>query len=262
MVPIAQTDVQEKAWYRIENTPIRDQEFLVWECAQATCAAPTYFRPFEKKHVRLWDGGLYNNNPSWIANHEAKIIWPDTTEIQPDLLLSIGGGNPKQSFSGAAVGSSGATGFQMMVAQIEKRLVFASAVKSLYNRFEENMNSESLWREHFSSLTSRYGDRFIRLSPIYLQDAPKLSDTRVLDNGALEEKAEKFVEDHKEEIYLVVRRLIATSFFVQPLEERREVDHCVTKQKSLCTSPSRFSFHTFKGFHYFCDLLFELCRLL
>ena len=60
--------------------------------ARATSAAPTYFKSFRSaRNGRGYlDGALYHNNPVHVADLERRLIWPETEDSTPDLLLSIG----------------------------------------------------------------------------------------------------------------------------------------------------------------------------
>ena len=92
--------------------------FKVWEAIRASSAAPFYYedfkidgyvfhvsqlflcmlidKKFNKKilylicHIK--DGGLLANNPTIIALHEAKHLWPDS---QNNCIVSIGNGRYK-----------------------------------------------------------------------------------------------------------------------------------------------------------------------
>lgn len=69
-------------------------ELQVCQAAAATSAAPGYFKEFyhEPTHLGFLDGALYHNCPVQIAHREARLIWPDIADVQPDLFLSIGTG--------------------------------------------------------------------------------------------------------------------------------------------------------------------------
>jgi predicted acylesterase/phospholipase RssA len=60
--------------FEFNNDPLR--RFQIWEAARASCAAPGYFKPFEKYGVKnsYYDGGLYNNNPAHIAVQESMLV--------------------------------------------------------------------------------------------------------------------------------------------------------------------------------------------
>lgn len=61
---------------------------------RASSAAPTYFKEFhhETSQETFQDGGLKFNNPVGLANEERRILWPESKDQDPDILLSIGTG--------------------------------------------------------------------------------------------------------------------------------------------------------------------------
>jgi len=66
----------------------------MWKAARATSAAPTFFKPMKiepSPAVTYVDGGLGYNNPSQLAQAEAKRIWPTA---KTSCLVSIGTGRP------------------------------------------------------------------------------------------------------------------------------------------------------------------------
>jgi len=70
-------------------------QFLFWEAARATSAAPTYFHPAfftdreNGENLVLLDGGVVANNPVLYAYQEARALYPDCTRFHI-LSLSTG----------------------------------------------------------------------------------------------------------------------------------------------------------------------------
>ncbi|EKU21866.1 calcium-independent phospholipase a2-gamma [Nannochloropsis gaditana CCMP526] len=62
----------------------------VREAIRATTAAPTYFYPLVRGGMVHSDGALLANNPTAIAIHEAKIIYPN---VPIEAVVSVGTGN-------------------------------------------------------------------------------------------------------------------------------------------------------------------------
>jgi len=63
----------------------------VWEALRATSCAPGYFEEFTCGNDKHQDGGCIANNPTAIAIHEAKCLWPNK---KIDCIVSIGVGTP------------------------------------------------------------------------------------------------------------------------------------------------------------------------
>lgn len=61
----------------------------VWQAIRASSAAPGYYEEFTLGDYVHQDGGLLTNNPTAIAVHECKLLWPDES-IQ--CVVSIGNG--------------------------------------------------------------------------------------------------------------------------------------------------------------------------
>ncbi|KAK0366375.1 hypothetical protein LTR94_003465 [Friedmanniomyces endolithicus] len=76
--------------YSLERPHEPAMELKVWESVAAAMATPNFFRPFNFHSKTYLDGGLRCANPSFIADRERRLIWPDVGE--PDLFLSLGTG--------------------------------------------------------------------------------------------------------------------------------------------------------------------------
>lgn len=73
-------------------------EAKLWQAMRASTAAPGYYDEFWMGHLKFIDGGVGANNPTAVAYHEARRLWPNRPL---DLLLSCGNGMvpPKKSDS-------------------------------------------------------------------------------------------------------------------------------------------------------------------
>ncbi|RNA26982.1 calcium-independent phospholipase A2-gamma-like [Brachionus plicatilis] len=64
----------------------------VWEALRASSAAPGYYEDFKLDGYVFHDGGLLANNPTPIALHEVKHLWPSA---KTNCIVSIGNGRYK-----------------------------------------------------------------------------------------------------------------------------------------------------------------------
>lgn len=80
-----------------KNPEKENYDYLMWQVARATSAAPTYFEPFKLEtkqehgadYFSFIDGGVYANNPAMCAFAEARVMFGSDDDI---LMMSLGTG--------------------------------------------------------------------------------------------------------------------------------------------------------------------------
>lgn len=82
--------------FRNYNLPASSQshydgtvKYKCWEAVRASSAAPGYYEDFKLDGFVFHDGGLLANNPTAIALHESRHLWPNVTT---NCIVSIGTG--------------------------------------------------------------------------------------------------------------------------------------------------------------------------
>ncbi|XP_058450888.1 calcium-independent phospholipase A2-gamma-like isoform X2 [Malaya genurostris] len=68
----------------------------LWEVVRASSAAPAYFSDFQLGGQLHQDGGILYNNPTTVAIHEAKCLWPGE---RMQCVVSFGTGRPRNPHS-------------------------------------------------------------------------------------------------------------------------------------------------------------------
>ncbi|KAL8723905.1 MAG: hypothetical protein Q9181_007090 [Wetmoreana brouardii] len=139
--------------------------------ARASSAAPRIFKPFHhepSKQVYL-DGGVYHNNPIYIAEKERKNIWPSMQTAYPDVLVSIG-----TSFGPARP--------KKELSSLPPQVGVLAPRKFLYKLPIDHrisaLDSEKAWNDYISILQPprEHPSRYVRLNPQLQEDPPNLDD--------------------------------------------------------------------------------------
>jgi predicted acylesterase/phospholipase RssA len=97
-VVIPSYDIEQRECYFFKSRKAKAapaDDFLLWQVARATSAAPTYFPPCRISRegptpdLSLVDGGVFANNPTLCGFAEARRIYPEATDF---LVVSLGTG--------------------------------------------------------------------------------------------------------------------------------------------------------------------------
>lgn len=201
--------------------------------ARATSAAPGYFKPFihERTGIGYLDGALYYNNPVRVANMERKLIWPDTINLPPDILLSIGTGH-NADLAAAKIKKGGKYVHTRAPKEVElpqkkktKKITQLPYVRRLFqgmkDRVDNMTNAELAWhnfsldvfkpnREHYIQT------RYQRINPDLGANPPPMDKVNMIEEVR---KRTRNQLEHREECLQQVReissRLIASSFYLE-----------------------------------------------
>ncbi|XP_007115070.2 calcium-independent phospholipase A2-gamma [Physeter macrocephalus] len=78
-------------------------QYKMWQAIRASSAAPGYFAEYVLGNDLHQDGGLLLNNPSALAIHECKCLWPD---IPLECIVSLGTGHYESDVRNTATHTS------------------------------------------------------------------------------------------------------------------------------------------------------------
>lgn len=136
------------------------------------------------------------------------------------MLLSIGSGHgqPQKSKPEVALDFDLDSILKFLRAWIKKSYIYKTC-RVFKNRFKENLNSEKLWQTYFEELANKHSTRFVRLNLKFAGPQPALDRKELLLDKSLTRPADEYIESQKDTIAGVARRLIATSFYYQPVGE-------------------------------------------
>ncbi|KAL8916178.1 MAG: hypothetical protein Q9172_006425 [Xanthocarpia lactea] len=224
--------------------------------ARATSAAPTYFKSFRSArndHGYL-DGALYHNNPVRVADLERRLIWPETEDSTPDLLLSIGTScndaindavqrsagllRQRKPAMGPNPSSTVVSGPRRIFTRRHKKSQPRKWFNILVNRIENILDTELTWQQFMAE--SGRGDelnrsRYHRINPNIGEDPPRLDDTKKLPH-----LRQRMVHVMKEKTFQnqigeVARRLVASSFYVEVPAKSRNIRRLGDYLKNVST---------------------------
>ncbi|WP_194776954.1 patatin-like phospholipase family protein [Pararhodonellum marinum] len=176
------------------------KDFYLKDVAQATAAAPTYFRTAKITSVMgvtypLIDGGVFANNPAMCAYAEARkcnfgeIVSPSSKDM---LMLSLGTGSVDEKIPYEKARNFG------MVQWIRPLISIMMSGNS------ETVSHQLVWL--FDAGKNPEG--YIRIEPELFNAKPDMDDASQQNLNALREAGLRYVDKNEEKIDHIVSRLV------------------------------------------------------
>ena len=233
----------------------------VWEAANATSAAPTFFKPFVRDrypHKIYLDGALYYNNPASVANNERKFLWPDVAENPPDILLSLGTGKCSRHLDEQIRKTPGwrrggprliAAMFSVLVSVLVDASIHSSVSPKCINankiqakRIDNILNAELEWKRFRGELSDtklgqEQGSRFVRLNLDLSREPPQMDEKEKLAELQISGAQLLKTDEYGGVVEKIAHMLVASTFYFSK-------DRFWYNEKSRAwTCIGRFSFH-------------------
>ncbi|XP_059474684.1 calcium-independent phospholipase A2-gamma-like isoform X2 [Neocloeon triangulifer] len=122
----------------------------LWEAARASAAAPSYFGEFRTADLLHQDGGVLVNNPTAIAIHEAKLLWPGEA-LQCVVSFGTGRCHPldlaiKNAAAAATNGATGADTYSSWKQKFTKILESATDTEAVHNMLHDLLPNDVYFR--------------------------------------------------------------------------------------------------------------------
>jgi hypothetical protein len=190
--------------------------------ARATVTVPTIFRDFShspSNHVYCGSNSEYIN-PVEVSDTERKLIWPDTEQYPPDIIISIGAGRQA---------SSKESGRQK--SWLDDLVIL--------DPLQCSLNAQDAWDHFRDSLPGKPGDdiRYVRLNVSVDYRMPKLDAKEEMNYFKKLVKEKLGGVSYKQ----AARQIIASCFFFDIIQPPTEVDNGSLLCKGICRSLTKKS---------------------
>uniref|UniRef100_A0A023GC31 Putative intracellular membrane-bound ca2+-independent phospholipase a2 n=1 Tax=Amblyomma triste TaxID=251400 RepID=A0A023GC31_AMBTT len=179
--------------HRVESHYFGSCKHKMWQAIRASGAAPGYFEEYELDGFVHQDGGLMCNNPTAVAIHEAKLLWPNES-IQ--CVVSLGGGRfiPQMKEQGQ--------GFTSLKKKILKVIDSATDTEAVHTTIQDLLPPNS----------------YFRFNP-YLSEWITLDENRAEKLDLLKQDAQMYLRRNSEKFDSAVRSLLGKRGPLQKLED-------------------------------------------
>uniref|UniRef100_A0A674F855 Calcium-independent phospholipase A2-gamma-like n=1 Tax=Salmo trutta TaxID=8032 RepID=A0A674F855_SALTR len=173
-------------------------EHKLWQAVRASSAAPGYFQEFALGHDLHQDGGLLINNPTALAIHECKCLWPNTP-VQ--CVVSLGTGRVETA------GKNNTT--------------YTSLKTKLTNVISSATDTEEV---HIMLDALLPPDSYFRFNP-YMNEDIALDESRGEKLNLLQAEGLRYLDRNQEKLQKAARILTRDKTTVQRLTEWAKLKH-------------------------------------
>ena len=185
------------------------QDFNAWEAARATASAPSFFSPSVLQQengtlLPLVDGGVFANNPALCAFTETQKTCfsqlphsankPDHPAVEDMMIVSLGTGADKASYTYEEVKSKGMAGWVKPIIEI---LMSASTDTADYQL-----------EEMFANQRSANCGHYYRVNPPLGKADPVMDNIQPRNRWALHQAALDYIKSNQETMEAIVDQLI------------------------------------------------------
>ncbi|KAK8774383.1 hypothetical protein V5799_011080 [Amblyomma americanum] len=179
--------------HRVESHYFGSCKHRMWQAIRASGAAPGYFEEYELDGFVHQDGGLMCNNPTAVAIHEAKLLWPNES-IQ--CVVSLGGGR--------------------FIPQVkEQDQGFTSLKKKILKVIDSATDTEAV---HTTVQDLLPPNSYFRFNP-YLSEWITLDENRAEKLDLLKQDAQMYLRRNSEKFDSAVKSLLGKRGPLQKLED-------------------------------------------
>ncbi|EFB24729.1 hypothetical protein PANDA_001517, partial [Ailuropoda melanoleuca] len=167
-------------------------QYKMWQAIRASSAAPGYFAEYALGNDLHQDGGLLLNNPSALAMHECKCLWPD---VPLECIVSLGTGRYESD--------------------VRNSVTYTSLKTKLSNVINSATDTEEV---HIMLDGLLPPDTYFRFNPVMCENIP-LDESRNEKLNQLQLEGLKYIERNEEKMKKLAKILTQEKTTLQKIND-------------------------------------------